>query len=62
MKHYKITGNSKQDIGKTAENYSHPLATGLSSRSAADRTVEALASQGAWNLVVESYADDDDNE
>ena len=59
MKLYRINGNVKQDIGRTAEHYAHELASGLSSRGAADRVVEALATQGAWSMTIESYVEEE---
>ena len=59
MKLFKITGIAKADQG-TAANHPHPLASGISSRQAADRIVAELASQGAICLDVQPYTEKDE--
>ncbi len=60
MKLFRVTGIAKADQGTTAGLYPHPLASGISTRQAADRIVAELASQGAINLDVESYSAEDE--
>ena len=61
MKLYKVTGIAKSDQG-TARYHAHSLAAGISTRHAADRILEALASQGASRLDVQGYEVDDGGE
>lgn len=56
MKLYRVTGIAKSDQGTTAGH--HPLASGISTRQAADRIVAELASQGAINLDVQPYTEE----
>ena len=58
MKLYRVTGIAKSDQGTTAGH--HPLASGISTRQAADRIVAELASQGAINLDVQAYTEKDE--
>jgi hypothetical protein len=60
MKLYRVTGIAKSDQGTTAGHYAHPLASGISTRQAADRIVAELASQGAINLDVQPYTEEDE--
>ena len=46
MKLYRVTGIAKSDQGTTAGHHPHPLASGISTRQAADRIVAELASWG----------------
>jgi len=57
MKLYRVTGIAKSDEG-TARFYTHPLASGISTRQAADRIVAELASKGAINLDVQPYTEE----
>jgi len=59
MKLYRVTGIAKSDQGTAAGHYTHPLASGISTRQAADRIVAELASQGAINLDVQPYTAED---
>jgi ribosomal protein L20A (L18A) len=59
MKLYRVTGIAKSDQG-TTRFYTHPLASGISTRQAADRIVAELASQGAINLDVQPYTEKDE--
>jgi hypothetical protein len=60
MKLYRVTGIAKSDQGTTAGHHPHPLASGISTRQAADRIVAELASQGAINLDVQPYTEEDE--
>jgi hypothetical protein len=60
MKLYRVTGIAKSDQGTTAGHHAHPLASGISTRQAADRIVAELASQGAINLDVQAYTENDE--
>jgi hypothetical protein len=60
MKLYRVTGIAKADQGTTAAHCTHPLASGISTRQAADRIVAELASQGAINLDVQPYTEEDE--
>ena len=59
MKLYRVTGIAKSDQGTTAGHHPHPLASGISTRQAADRIVAELASQCAINLDVQPYTAED---
>jgi hypothetical protein len=60
MNLYRVTGIAKADQGTTAGHHPHPLASGISTRQAADRIVAELASQGAINLDVQAYTEKDE--
>ena len=60
MKLYRVSGIAKSDQGTTAGHHQHPLASGISTRQAADRIVAELASQGAINLDVQPYTAEED--
>jgi hypothetical protein len=60
MKLFRVTGIAKSDQGTTVGYHSHALASGISTRHAADRILEALASQGAVNLDVQLYTEEDE--